>query len=469
MSDDQGMTDDQSTGILSNIDAFDFQDFDNDNDTLNDISPASMTDKIGSRSLLMPTSSWTQSLSLGTNNPLVDGQMQAPRYLEFNGIDSSDYSVTPDDATENPALGNGGFTNSRIFDRPMMATNNSFLSDSTQDFNGINPVLGLAGSYSALMTCATPQNVDASALKKRKTSAILESKEPAKDGKLFDSSAVLNLLFKYTQDLTMTQMLHIAEDTGCKSEFVVSSYWQYRTTSSGLVDYAPSIGHSAFAFKNQSKGGMQAHVGNGGESDDSVANDTADKDMIPENDRGEEPMKILDHNVLERSFQCPVSGCRMSFSRQGDLNRHSKKHRPPEHPCKYPNCDKSFYRKDKLREHWEKEHRDASRPSDLSSSRPRKDPDQDGNSRSNDLSKSNGSGSLGQSSGRSTKSRNSKNPGPSGSGCASDAHDGSSQGNSKNSEAYLDYNTENSESVAVLSDADTLSDVNSDTEEVALR
>jgi hypothetical protein len=77
----------------------------------------------------------------------------------------------------------------------------------------------------------------------------------------------------------------------------------------------------------------------------------------------------------------------MSFCRQGDLNRHSEKHRPGEFPCIFPNCGKVFYRKDKLRLHWEKEHGESSQPSDLSSSRPRKDHDRDGNFRSDDPSK----------------------------------------------------------------------------------
>lgn len=422
MSDDQGMMGDPSTGMLNDIDEFDFQGLDNDNHTLNNIYTASMTDEVGSRPLLMPTSSWTQSMSLGTNDMLVDGQMQAPRYLKFNGINSSDFNGAPDDATEYPALGNYGSTTSRICDRPTMATNNSFLSDSAQDFNSINPILGLAGSYNASMTYATPQNFDASALKKRKASAVLESKDPAKDGKVFDSFAVLNLLFKYTPDLTMTQMLNIAEDTGCKPEHVVSSYYHYRTSGSVLLNHIPSTDHSALASLKHSNGSIKVGVANGGESEDSMANNDASRDVRQENGKGECVPGTLVHAAQEKRFQCSAPDCDARFSRPAELKRHAKKHQPPEFPCTFPSCDEMFYRKDKLRQHWEKKHGNSSRPSDLGSNRPKGDPDQDGDSRSNGFSRGANSRMGEPSSNKFSTAQNSTKPGSPADGCASDGH-----------------------------------------------
>lgn len=70
-------------------------------------------------------------------------------------------------------------------------------------------------------------------------------------------------------------------------------------------------------------------------------------------------------NVLVLSSvpgQCP-HGCNGTFSRPRELRRHMKKHASHDHVCGQPGCGKSFYRKDKLRDHlWEK-HRIETRTS----------------------------------------------------------------------------------------------------------
>jgi hypothetical protein len=149
--------------------------------------------------------------------------VQAPGFLNFNGIDPSALDIASDEAFEYPGFGSYDFMTANIFERPTMAKNDASTPYSVQDFRIINPTAETTRSDSAELTCVITQNGDPSALKKRKTSAIPESMEPAKDIKVFDRFANLNLLFKYTQDPTMIQMLNIAEDTGFTPEFVVSS------------------------------------------------------------------------------------------------------------------------------------------------------------------------------------------------------------------------------------------------------
>ncbi|KAF2800938.1 hypothetical protein K505DRAFT_331204 [Melanomma pulvis-pyrius CBS 109.77] len=49
-------------------------------------------------------------------------------------------------------------------------------------------------------------------------------------------------------------------------------------------------------------------------------------------------------------LRCP-KGCRQTFRRAGDYRRHMKKHEAPEFKCVDFDCDKAFYRLDKLRDH----------------------------------------------------------------------------------------------------------------------
>jgi hypothetical protein len=458
MSNDLGMMDSQPTGTLNNIDAFDFQGFGDDNYDLNNISTASRPNSVGSRPLRTP-SIWTQSSSLGTGDTLGDREVQAPRSFGLGGSNSSTFSIAIGDA-EYPA-----FDNSSFFDLQTTATNNSFQPDGTQDFSSINPQVRTIRSDSAAPVYAIPQNFDPSALKKRKTIAMAESKEPPKDVRAFDGFTVLNLLFKYTQDLTMTQMENIAEDIDYTPEFVAESYVRYRRavkSGSLFLGHPPSTDRSAFTPLKQSNSSMQVHLPNGMQSENSMVSNDTGKDIRREECQDENTMGKLEHATQYKLFQCP--DCDTKFSRQAELKRHAKKHRQPDLPCTFPSCNEVFYRKDKLRQHWERKHKNSSLPSNLGSSKPGKDPDQDGNSRSNGLSKFNGSGSEGQSSGRASESSKSYNSRSPGGGCASDDHDGSSQGNSKSSEADLDHYTESSES-----DADTQSDSSSDTDRIVIR
>lgn len=54
--------------------------------------------------------------------------------------------------------------------------------------------------------------------------------------------------------------------------------------------------------------------------------------------------------VKEECIRCP-EGCRQTFRRGGDFRRHMKKHQAHAFKCVAIECDKTFYRLDKLRDH----------------------------------------------------------------------------------------------------------------------
>jgi hypothetical protein len=136
---------------------------------------------------------------------------------------------------------------------------------------------------------------------------------------------------------------------------------------------------------------MLAALTKGLETEDSIAkNDDIEGDRL-EKYQDQKPLDSLKHVAREKPYQCSAQGCNMSFSRQGDLNRHAKKHCPLQFPCTFPDRGAVFNRKDKLRGHWVKGHEGNSQPTALSSGRPRKDRDEDGNSRSSGFSGRDGS------------------------------------------------------------------------------
>ena len=51
--------------------------------------------------------------------------------------------------------------------------------------------------------------------------------------------------------------------------------------------------------------------------------------------------------------------CAATFGRIGERNRHEKKHQSPKYRCVFSDCDKTFYRPDKLRDHLRQGHKHA--------------------------------------------------------------------------------------------------------------
>jgi hypothetical protein len=442
MADDLGMTDSQSTRMFNVMNAFDFQGFNEVNCGLATISTVSNPNGVGSRLLQSPSPSlWTQSPLFGTSGTHGDTQVRAPGYLDSNGIETSAFKIASGDTSESLHFGDYGFIAANSFERPTMTANDAFLPTAAQTFGNINHTVGPTGPDSAAPICLITQHVNPSVLKKRKTSTLPESVEPAKDVKVFDRFDVLNLLFKYTQDLTMTQMLNIAEDTGYTPEFVVNSYLQYRKeakSSSRLLDRTSSIAHPPISSTTESNGDLVLDSRNGGQKEDSNGSNDASKDIRQEELQDDDLMGSLEHAAQCKPLQCPVPDCNTRFSRQGELKRHAKKHQPGEFACTFPSCGRVFYRKDKLRQHWEKEHGDSSRPPNLSSSRPRRGPDQDGNSRSNGFSRAEESETSGAPSDPSSEGRNSNTSSSSTQDRASDDQDVSSESPGRNCEVAGD-------------------------------
>jgi hypothetical protein len=65
---------------------------------------------------------------------------------------------------------------------------------------------------------------------------------------------------------------------------------------------------------------------------------------------------IPDKNVVEPALTCP-RGCPGSFRRPGDYRRHMRKHEQPRYKCPKFDCDKTFYRADKMRDHVRQGHK----------------------------------------------------------------------------------------------------------------
>jgi hypothetical protein len=59
----------------------------------------------------------------------------------------------------------------------------------------------------------------------------------------------------------------------------------------------------------------------------------------------------------EERIRCP-RGCRATFRRGGDYRRHMQMHTTPRYKCPIFDCDMTFYRADKLRDHARQGHKD---------------------------------------------------------------------------------------------------------------
>lgn len=62
------------------------------------------------------------------------------------------------------------------------------------------------------------------------------------------------------------------------------------------------------------------------------------------------------HAASDEVLRCP-RGCRGTFRRPGDFRRHMRKHEQPRYKCPMFDCDKTFYRADKMRDHLRQGHR----------------------------------------------------------------------------------------------------------------
>ncbi|KAF2825564.1 hypothetical protein CC86DRAFT_406850 [Ophiobolus disseminans] len=68
------------------------------------------------------------------------------------------------------------------------------------------------------------------------------------------------------------------------------------------------------------------------------------------------PSRSFEHVEVARADQYTCPSCRRSFERKADCLRHEQMHRVRKSPCAVPSCSTSFYRKDKWRDHFRREH-----------------------------------------------------------------------------------------------------------------
>lgn len=227
----------------------------------------------------------------------------------------------------------------------------------------------------------------------------------------------------------MRVLEELADDMDYSFEYVIDSYVKQRNAMefrAGIVGCTPVVDCLAFEPEELPCENDLVEEEKGKEIKDADRCNGARENSRRAKNLQKEPLESSVCKGLDKSFRCTAAGCNMRFSRQGDLNRHSKKHRPGEHPCIYPGCGKVFYRKDKLRQHWEKEHQVGLRPPDLGPVKPREDDNQDRHSRSSGSSGSDSVGGHVNPSDQESEGRDISTPGSSNSGCQSDCHERSS-------------------------------------------
>jgi hypothetical protein len=442
MADSFGMMSGPSTGMPSETNDAELESINVDNCGHNDISSVPSSRVIGLGLLHTPSISlWTDSSFLGIGNTHEDNEAEVPRHQEYCDTNTPTFNIDFDVDSGYHVYDGFESMTSNFFGRPDITSNEALPMASGQISSMFGPTSGSCRSCHAAPACSRSHGIGYSESKKRKTSMTPKVKEPAKSGRVFDGSSVLMLIFKYGHDLTMSLLENIADDMGYSFEYVVNSYVRYRSQGkfgTRFLHRAISTDLSIFASKEQSDNSVLLEVAKGKEAEVSKTGDNASNNMAKRDNSGEKQRERLDHTSLDRPFQCGVLNCNMTFARQGDLNRHSKKHRPGEHPCKFQGCGKVFYRKDKLRQHWEREHGNSSRPSDLGSSRHKKDDNQDGDSRSNGSSRNESSAQDERPWNQSSESRNPDTPGSSGSARGSDGHNGSSRSADMDGEMDMD-------------------------------
>ncbi|EUC43366.1 hypothetical protein COCMIDRAFT_100992 [Bipolaris oryzae ATCC 44560] len=71
------------------------------------------------------------------------------------------------------------------------------------------------------------------------------------------------------------------------------------------------------------------------------------------------PLGGVNPTANNNRISCRIGRCAVTFGRIGERNRHEKKHQSPKYRCVFSDCDKTFYRADKLRDHLRQGHKDA--------------------------------------------------------------------------------------------------------------
>lgn len=79
-------------------------------------------------------------------------------------------------------------------------------------------------------------------------------------------------------------------------------------------------------------------------------------DSSPDPTRPVIPDETATHQIADEVHRCP-HGCIRAFRRPGDYRRHMRKHDRPRYKCPKFDCDKTFYRADKMRDHIRQGHK----------------------------------------------------------------------------------------------------------------
>jgi hypothetical protein len=156
-------------------------------------------------------------------------------------------------------------------------------------------------------------------------------------------------VYRYTDGLNG---FHSIDDFGGASDFDAFENWSWNVQNNLSADYnagqllmgpmdeqmAPNLHHQA----------MTPNVPSGFDEDINLQVAIAAPPPAPIN---------VPQQPLQTRITCSHPGCYKSYVRPGDCRRHMLKHGASQFRCIFRNCDRSFHRADKLREHLKNGHK----------------------------------------------------------------------------------------------------------------
>lgn len=292
--------------------------------------------------------------------------------LSSTGSDTLEQQTTDQSVLDPSPISVDGYGHANYYD------NNSW----DPNYHSLVPQLLQTGESPALVTTIQSQTVADCQIpavgQKRKRSTGSPTNEED-NAKLHERRSDLRLLFKYFKNPSMKDLKNIAKDTGSSFEFVVDSFLQQMGQSkpdTGPCSRFASTSQSISRCENVEKStDIVCQIGK--TEDSSITELGIKRTKSTENSRTK-VRKVAGGDTKNKSYRC--STCSKAFARQADLRRYLRIHFPSDLHCPYPGCSKAFNRKDKMDDHWRRNHegRPISNKPNQRDEGPDRDPDSGG-------------------------------------------------------------------------------------------